>query len=116
MNKSDKIITAAALAGIDIKISEKETHTIKENTTVLLYDKPCLEINRYAMQLTIYKDTLCSRKSTRLMNSIIEQLTEQRVESHNGVWYIKNKNKVKRSKIEKNMRIPITKAKILNPS
>ena len=25
MNKSDKIITAAALAGIDIKISEKET-------------------------------------------------------------------------------------------
>lgn len=89
MNKTDKIIAASAIAGLDVVVGEKETMTESAVTTILIYDKPCLILDRAKEEITICHNTKCSRKSSRLMNSVLELIAGARVENHHGRWFIK---------------------------
>lgn len=89
MNKSDKIIVAAVVSGMDIAVNKKETITKNNVTTVSIYGNPCLNIDRNKTEISIDGSTVCSRKSSRLMNSVLKALAAVSVNNKDGRWYLK---------------------------
>ena len=88
MNKSDKIITASVMSGMDISIKEKETSTSDNMTTVFLFGKPCIRVNRDRYTVSIDGRTVGSRKSSRLINSVLSSITNVKVANRGGKWYL----------------------------
>lgn len=89
MNTSDRMILAAALAATDTDIGEKSVRNKGHLTHVTLHGKTCLTMDRVHGTMTVNGGTVCSRKSTRLMNTLLEAMCGARVRSHNGRWYIR---------------------------
>ena len=109
MNKSDKIIAASAMAGLDMAVGEKETKTEGNVTTVSIYGKPCLILERNRSEVTICEDTICSRKSSRLINTVLELTAGARVENHNGRWFLKKTEKSRLDEMPRDVVIPTKK-------
>lgn len=113
MNKSDKIIVAAVVSGMDIAVREKATVTRNDITTVSIYGNVCLTIDRGNAEITIDGNTVCSRKSSRLMNSVLKPLTGNTVSNNDGHWYMKLPEQKRLSEFTKTtVTVPFSKTRL----
>ena len=93
MKRSDLLIATAAAAGIPAEAAGKRTVTLDGMTTVCIFGKECMKIDRKGRKVTVMGDTVPSRKSTRLINTVLETFTDIRVTSSSGRWYVTGKDR-----------------------
>lgn len=89
MNKSDILTSAAVLLDEELKYNGREIRQEGATTAVLLFGRPCIEIDRKAGTVTIHGDTPVTKKSCRVINSVLCRLTDCQVKSKEGIWYLK---------------------------
>lgn len=89
MNTSDKMIAAATIAAVNARIGDKSAETIKDITRISILGKECMTIDRVDKTVTLYGQTVCSRKSTRLMNTVLKAVTTATVKNNAGRWFLK---------------------------
>ncbi len=63
-----------------------------ETAVVLLHDEECLRVEKETHNITLNGKAMATRKTVRLVNSILSLFTGQRVMTRNGIWYLVNCN------------------------
>ncbi len=90
MNKSDKLIYDAVLSKTDTEFNKRSVSNNENLTVIKLHGQTCLEIDRENKTITINGDTPTTRKSCRLINTVLGSLSSGRVLSRNGEWFYEN--------------------------
>lgn len=89
MNRSDILTSAAVLLDEELKYNGREIRQEGATTAVLLFGRPCIEIDRRAGTVTVHGDTPVTKKSCRVINSVLCRVTGCRVRGREGTWYLK---------------------------
>lgn len=93
MKKTDRMTAASVIAAIDADFGDKRVKNTGHVTEVFLHGLVCLTVDRQEQTVTVNGSTPCTRKSSRLINTVLESLTGARVESHDGKWFIRRDGK-----------------------
>jgi len=79
---------AAVKAQVPFKINDREVTVDGDKTTVSLYGSPVASISNKEKKITLNGKTPVSRKSARVFNTLIEDLSSCRMKSRDGQWII----------------------------
>lgn len=108
MNRTDILTTAAVLLDKELKYNGREIRRKDNTMTVILMGKPCIDIDKDAGTVTVHGDTPVTRKSCRVINTILRHLTACYAKSSAGVWYLKVPGEKKATEFTgRNITIPI---------
>ena len=88
MTNSDQLMLAAVKAQFPFRINDREVTVDGEKTTVSLFGTPVASISPSDKEITIYGQTPVSRKSARVFNTLLEDLSDCRMRSRDGQWVI----------------------------
>lgn len=88
LTQIDTIICTIAQAQGCIKLKDKEVTTIDSITDIILFAKRCLSIDHKNKTITIDCTTPTTRKSIRLINSLLQTFTKKKIKTTNKEWYI----------------------------
>lgn len=86
MNRSDIMTVTAVVSAGNLSLKDREVVTEGSVTTVLLFGKPCLRHDHDSGKTTVYGNTLPTRKSCRVINSIQRTLGKPAVSTKKGEW------------------------------
>lgn len=90
MNKTNRMIAAAVIAAVDVQMAEKEARTSSDVSQVLIHGVPCITINRRRREIILHgADTMCSKKSSKLINTVLSAFCEAKVKNNNDRWFVK---------------------------
>lgn len=96
MTRAEKKINANDLlaqyscTGKDLELEERRTKTVNNVTCVYLFNFKILELRREEREMTVFPTTPATRKSVRLLNSLIRPLRDDvTILTRNGEWFIR---------------------------
>ncbi len=91
MNYSDIQTANAVKTRTPMKLNQREV-TVPDGHTVRvsLHGTPCLSVDHHACQIEIDGATPATRKSTRLINTVLEAFGPFRVFTRKGQWWVLN--------------------------
>ena len=92
--QGNKITAVMAYMGQELNMKDRKVFNSGAITHVMLHDKICLSIDRYSKSLIIDGNTPPTRKSVKLINTILET-TDARVATEKGRWKLTIDNKTK---------------------
>lgn len=61
---------------------------------VLLHGETCVEVDQADKTITLFGTNRATRKTVRLLNTILSHFTSQRVMTRTGTWYVINQDNV----------------------
>lgn len=88
MTNSDQLMLAAVKAQVPFRINDREVTVDGEKTTVSLYGEPVVSISAKEKKMILNGLTPVSRKSARVFNTLMEELSSCQMRSHGGQWII----------------------------
>lgn len=88
MTNSDQLMLAAVKAQVPFKINDREVTVDGDKTTVSLYGSPVASISSKDRKMTLFGQTPVSRKSARVFNTLLEDMSTCRMASRSGQWII----------------------------
>lgn len=88
MTTSDKLMTASVKMRVPFRINGREVSVEGDMVTVSLLGQKTAEIDFYARVVTIFGVTRVTRKSARVINALLRELTQFHFASMNGQWVL----------------------------
>lgn len=78
----------------NIILPDRQCNTVGDCTEVFLHEDCCMIVNRFPKTITLNGNTPATRKSVRLINTVLSLFVNDRVVTRNGNWYLVDKQNV----------------------
>lgn len=88
MTTSDKLMTASVKMRVPFRINGREVSVDGEIVTVSLLGQKTVEIDFYTREVTVFGVTKVTRKSARVINALLRELTQFCFTSRDGQWVL----------------------------
>jgi len=88
MTNSDQLMLSAIKAGVPFKINGREVAVDGEKTTVKLHDEEIVVLFWKEKRITLSGKAKVSRKSARVINTILREYTSFEMTSTGGQWVL----------------------------
>ena len=94
MTRSDELMLAAVNMRTDLAVNGRKVSVDGDDVIVSLHDMPVVRLRMGLGYLRICPGIPCTRKSSRVLNAVLEEYTDCRVRSLNGTWLLEQGNTV----------------------
>ncbi len=86
MNTNDLITAQSVKLAGQIRLIDREITTKDAVTTLVLFGRPCLQLNHRTGEVKINGYMPTTRKSCRVMNAVLQHIGKPPIRSRNGQW------------------------------
>ena len=109
MTKSDELMLAAVRMRTELSVNGRMVSVEGDRVTVSLHDEPAVCVRFDEVDVRLCSSTLVTRKSAKVLNTILEAYTDCKVRSLNGIWLLERRKGEVIPMGKKFVTIPITK-------
>lgn len=107
-NALNEIVAKAVKEKNNVVLTDRKCQCEGNTITVILHEKPCMTVNGEDGIITVNGKTPATRKSVRLINTILALFVQDRVITRTGTWYLVNQNNVWQQFSGKNITLNIS--------